>query len=376
MRILIFNTLYAPHQVGGAEKSVQILAEELVKNGHEVHLTCLGPEQKEDTLNGVKVHYFKTPNLFWIGSKETHSKIKKLAWHLLDRWNPISFFKFKSFIKKISPEVVHTNNLGGFSTSIWSAAKSLNIKTVHTLRDYYLSCPKTTRFNNNQICETPCSNCQFFSKPKLKASHQVDHLIGISKFILNKHIDEGYFRGAKSKTVIYNTINTSLNNPSHKKETLKNTFGFMGQIVQSKGIELLIETFNNCPNAKLLIFGKCKSEEYLSHLKGISNDNIEFCDFAKPEEIFSQIQYLCVPSLWEEPFGRVIIEANSYEIPVLASPRGGIPELIEEGKNGILVEDDQWEIQIQALCLSPILYTPHPCQSTSYKEYYQDLFDS
>jgi hypothetical protein len=40
LKILIFNTLYYPNIVGGAEKSVQLLAEGLIKKGHEVVIIC------------------------------------------------------------------------------------------------------------------------------------------------------------------------------------------------------------------------------------------------------------------------------------------------------------------------------------------------
>ena len=38
MKILIFNELYTPYSKGGAEKSTQLLAETLVKLGHEIHV--------------------------------------------------------------------------------------------------------------------------------------------------------------------------------------------------------------------------------------------------------------------------------------------------------------------------------------------------
>ena len=44
---------------------------------------------------------------------------------------------------------------------------------------------------------------------------------------------------------------------------------------------------------------------------------------------------LVVPSIWDEPFGRVVIEGNYYGMPVIASDRGGIPEIINTLKGGI-----------------------------------------
>jgi glycosyltransferase involved in cell wall biosynthesis len=60
----------------------------------------------------------------------------------------------------------------------------------------------------------------------------------------------------------------------------------------------------------------------------------------RPEEFFAQIHLLVVPSLWHEPLGRIVLEAQANLVPVIASRRGGIPELIEEGKTGFLYEPD------------------------------------
>lgn len=46
---------------------------------------------------------------------------------------------------------------------------------------------------------------------------------------------------------------------------------------------------------------------------------------------------LCVPSLWEEPFGMIAAEAQMQGIPVIASRAGGLAEIIEEGITGFLV---------------------------------------
>ena len=47
---------------------------------------------------------------------------------------------------------------------------------------------------------------------------------------------------------------------------------------------------------------------------------------------------IVMPSQWEEPFGRVAAEAGAASKPIVASNIGGIPEIIEHGKNGFLVE--------------------------------------
>jgi len=47
------------------------------------------------------------------------------------------------------------------------------------------------------------------------------------------------------------------------------------------------------------------------------------------------------PTMWEEPFGLVVIEAMSCGTPVIAYPNGGLPEIVQDGVNGYLVKDRQ-----------------------------------
>ncbi|WP_211129835.1 glycosyltransferase, partial [Serratia surfactantfaciens] len=90
MNILMVNTLYAPYAVGGAEVSVQLLAEELVKSGHKVRVLTLHNEKKrkKELLNGVDIVYLPLANIYWPFQKK-RGRISKLIWHLLDLYNPV-----------------------------------------------------------------------------------------------------------------------------------------------------------------------------------------------------------------------------------------------------------------------------------------------
>ena len=65
MKIAIVNTLYAPNKVGGAEKSVQILAEKLYFKGNDVIVICLGKENLTYELNGIIIYQIKIKNSYW-----------------------------------------------------------------------------------------------------------------------------------------------------------------------------------------------------------------------------------------------------------------------------------------------------------------------
>ena len=61
------------------------------------------------------------------------------------------------------------------------------------------------------------------------------------------------------------------------------------------------------------------------------------------EEILKKCDVLIVPSIWDEPFGRVILEAYKYGMPVIGSQYGGIPEVISN-ESGIIVNPNNEEL--------------------------------
>ena len=103
---------------------------------------------------------------------------------------------------------------------------------------------------------------------------------------------------------------------------------------------------------KLLIVGapfhaKIEKSPYLRHLQGkVSDlgDLVSFTGYVPYSQLpyyFGAADLTVVPSLWNEPFGKVVIESMSCEVPVVASARGGIPEIIGDGVTGRLVRNPE-----------------------------------
>jgi glycosyltransferase involved in cell wall biosynthesis len=65
--------------------------------------------------------------------------------------------------------------------------------------------------------------------------------------------------------------------------------------------------------------------------------------------VFSSIDALIVPSLWNDTFPGVVFEAFGYGVPVIGSRRGGIPEMIVHGENGLLFDPDDGQGLVAAL---------------------------
>ncbi|MBT2730140.1 glycosyltransferase family 4 protein [Bacillus sp. ISL-75] len=359
MKVLIFNTLYYPNRVGGAEISVQALAESLKDKGVTPIIVTTEPLDRNDNVNGVKVYYLNNRNLYWFGNHHNHHALKKIAWHLLDNNN--FFFKKKllEIIQIEEPDIIHTNNLSGFSMLPWILAKENNIPIIHTLRDYSLMCSKGTMYKNNENCKKMCSECSVlnFYKKGITNNQYVNSVVGISEFVLNHHKSNGYFKDVSS-TRIFNGVNTIHPNQIQIKEKgEKMKFLYMGRIEKSKGIEKIIDKFQDHTSIELYIAGEIYDSEIKENLDNNKySNNIKFVGFVNPSDILPKVDMVLIPSLWNEPFGRVIIEAYSYGKPVIATNLGGIPEIVLHGKTGYIYDphnEDEFESIIEKISNDP-----------------------
>ena len=129
-----------------------------------------------------------------------------------------------------------------------------------------------------------------------------------------------------------------------------------------KGIDTFLEIARLMPQEKfLLVESWTLNDSALNKLKAQLENlpNVRF-SHRVPDvaTIFSQTKLLLAPSKWEEAFGRVVIEAQSCRIPVIASSRGGLPESL--GKGGICIKDylspSAWVTAIHSILNSPEEY--------------------
>ncbi len=346
MKVLIFNSLYYPNIIGGAERSVQILAEGLLEWDIAPVIVTTSDRDFVDYVNNVKVYYINAPNLYWMKTSKEQPKWKKPFWHLFDMYNPFVNKKISIILQEENPDIIHTNNLAGFSVAVWRLAKKFKLPILHTIRDYYLLCPSSTMFSNGRNCGSQCKICKMYSLvKKIFSNTYIDGVIGISKFILNRHLNFGYFKNCKIKTFIYNPIRL-LDRLSLRKERNEIVLGLIGVMSTTKGTEFVLRCFKelDLPNVKLLVYGRGINKDYEKKLKAeYASCNIIFKGFEEPEKIYNNLDVTIIPSLWHEPFSRVLIESYSYGVPVLASNRGGIPENVIEGKTGFIFDPDKKE---------------------------------
>lgn len=354
MKVVLINTFYSPNIIGGAERSTQFLAEALVREGHEaiVLSTVDHADSTVDHLNGVKVYYIGIKNLYWQYEKhhtKERSQAIKLCWHAIDIYNPLMAGEVGRILDHEQPDLVHTSNLAGFSVAVWDEVKKRNLPLVHTIRDYYLLCPrKSIMFRNGKSCDSPCWDCSAYAAPKRHYSDRVDAVVGVSQYVLDRHLSLDFFARSPIKTAIYNSYDA----PSRCHDPHSPLrFGYLGRLEEMKGFHQLLKHLTQLPTEgwELHVGGQVSQEELDYFQTHYPLPNIHYLGFIKPDDFFSEVDVLIVPSLWQEPLGRTVLEAYAHGVPVIGSNRGGIPEIIEPGRTGFIFDPDQAEILLAAI---------------------------
>lgn len=125
--------------------------------------------------------------------------------------------------------------------------------------------------------------------------------------------------------------------------------GLFGNYEWRKGHKVLFEAVAGLAEKqefRLLLFGNKACGEFDQIFRHWTTEyegtvEAEFHDFNfNKEYLFSQIDLLCVPSVCDESFGLVALEANFFGVPVIASDTGGLPEVLGDGKYGVLFRSE------------------------------------
>lgn len=347
MKVALLNTLYAPNVLGGAERVVQTLANTLLARGHEPVVICTDNRRgvRRELLAGVPVYYVGLQNVYPLVPIEARSALAKPLWHAVDTANIGMAREVGKILDRERPAILHTHNLAGFSALAWSVAQDRSIPIVHTLHDYYLLCLRSTMFVDGQNCERQHTTCAMFSWPRIKLSSRVSAVVGVSNFVLDRHLSYGAFPRAQTFVIgnpcEFNTDTTRVADESSSSPPLR--IGFLGRLEPAKGIEQLLSAVGEltCNNWELHVGGRGTRQTECQLRARFTDPRIHFHGFVDRNEFLSKIDVLVVPSLSHETFGLVAIESFAAGVPVIASRRGGLTEVVTDGATGTLFEPSQ-----------------------------------
>ncbi|HEV8044796.1 MAG TPA: glycosyltransferase, partial [Rubrobacter sp.] len=122
-------------------------------------------------------------------------------------------------------------------------------------------------------------------------------------------------------------------------------FGYIGALAPHKGADILIKAFKNIPeaaNTELKIYGSPKRDpRFYNQLVKLAegDERIDFAGTFEAEEmgdVLSEIDVLVIPSRWYENTPLVVYSAFASGTPVVATDLGGLSEVIDHGRNGLL----------------------------------------
>ncbi|MBN1104219.1 MAG: glycosyltransferase family 4 protein [Deltaproteobacteria bacterium] len=265
--------------------------------------------------------------------------------HLVQPLRPLcdlrALAKLAVYLRRVPYHIVHTHNSkAGFVGRL--AARIAGIPViVHTVHGF--------AFHDQESCLRKC----LFRVLERAASHWCDRMIFISQPLIDWALREKVT--VEEKTVkIYSGIELSrfLPVPEAERARLRKKWGIgtedlvigmVSKLWEGKGHVTLIKAFQGLReemgNTRLVIAG----EGYLrqSLVKQVERmglaGSVLFTGFlSNPAEIIAVFDVAVLPSLFEG-MGRVLLEAMAMEKPVVASRTGGIPDLVEHGVNGFLV---------------------------------------
>lgn len=352
MNILILNSWYYPNLKGGAEHSVKLLAENLAKKDHNVAVFSIDSISahsiNKDVINNVVI-YRGTGNKYNIRKaydKSQNNFFTKIKNKILEIYNP-SIKKELDFVyKDFNPDIIHCNCIAGISLYALDFFKNKNIPIVYTVRDYFLDSPKNiieNIYSINILYRFILKCYRFFSKKKTK---KVNAFTAPSDFVLKYMLNHNYFSKANITQTIVNCIDFNIEDIKEqitkKNNHLPQTLMYAGSIVNVKGIIPMVNAFMNTNiKSTFYICGDGPLSNWIKECAQKDN-RIQFLGKLKPEEIeniYKQSDIIIVPSLWDEPFGRVVIEGAKYGLVVLGSNNGGIPEIISKLHCGIICKD-------------------------------------
>lgn len=341
LKVLIVNSLFPPHKVGGAEKSVALLAEGLARGGDEVSVATLDQidaPSLEVRPDGIRVHRLPLDNIYWpFGSPDRPSAARALIWHYRNSWNRKAAKRLGQVIDAERPDVVHCNNLTGFSPAAWTEVKARGLPIVQTLRDYWPLCVRVSLFKNGDVCTKRCTECRVLTRQARSHSGLVDQLVSNSNFVIAAHHRHGYFPGVPARR-IFNVVDLSSEphvSPGHPGDPL--LFGFIGRIEAEKGIEIVLDAVTRLGREdwRLRIAG-VGVPDYVEDLgRRFPDPRIEWLGFFDSAAFYRSIDVALISSVWPEPLPRTLIESLGNGLGVICSDAGGIPEIADLGRRSL-----------------------------------------
>lgn len=405
MRILIAVHGFPPTHSAGAERRAERMARWLVANGHTIVVFAVESlnepgfrieVRQQDGITVHRLHYnVKEGDVF--RNLYDHPRISEAFKDVLKQYDGFDLVHVVSGYL-MGGQVIHT-------------AREAGLPVVITLTEYWFMCARLNLIQaTGALCSGPetdekCSRCLLEDQRRYRLPAQVapwlmDAFWGVARHMpfsaqmteivaerrktLHKALDAANLVICPSRYLIakfaefgfdtthYVYMRQGLSKSGSAEQRTEHKphpelrLGYIGQIKPHKGVDLVvdavIELLEEGHKIALDIWGtETEAPEYTQMLKdrSASHPSIRWngrYTGAKVWEVLSEIDSLVVPSRWYENSPNVILEAYEMRVPVIATNLGGMSELVEHEKTGLvftLNDVDHLRDQIHRLLTEP-----------------------
>ncbi len=358
MRICILCYRGNPYS-GGQGIYLKYVAEELVRQGHRVHVIAGPPYPSK--MKGVTVHFIHNNEYYIKKGRDVISK--EAPFDIFDPLNSYEYFstrigafseistfsiraflKIKELLKSTRFDIIHDNQCLGYGLLLM---KSLDVPVVATVHhplsvDLENVLERATSFKNK------LKGVMFYPTLMQRiVSQRLDHIITVSEDSRRRiHADFGV--PLERQTVVYNGLDASVFRKLPRVRKKKGRILFVGNVEDGKkGFVYLARAMRGVPRDVRLavVDGGSPHRKITSQLLTRLSlwDRVDFLGKATTEELvrhYCESEITVVPSVYEG-FGFPAAEAMSCGVPVIASDGGALPEVV--GDAGIVVpaRDDE-----------------------------------
>jgi len=330
MKILCVHNAYGRHS--GEETVVESLQQLLVSRGHELTSFARSSVELEGQPLG-KIKAFFTGIYNWSSQRQMR---RMLAEH--------------------RPDLVHIHNLFPLiSPSVLGECRRAGVPVVMTVHNYRLVCPTGLHMLHGKVCQDCVGGREYMcvvhrcegglgkslgyalrawvARKMRFYFDNVTMYAALTEFQRARLITAGF--PTERIAVVPNMAST---HGVPATAELGNYVGYVGRISFEKGIPSLLAAARACPDVPFKAAG---SYERMSHLREQAPANFEFLDHIDPAQLgdfYAQARIIVLCSTCFEGFPTVLLEAMLHRKPVICSRIGGLPEIVDEGKTGLLFQ--------------------------------------